>query len=236
MVTVHPFPGITPHPAHAPQVAALPYDVLTYQEACALVKNNPLSFLRVEKSEVDFGPEVSPVSTPVFEQAAANLARMLGAGTLIQDQSACFYLYQQQMGEHIQTGLVAGTAVADYHAGKIKKHEFTRTDKEDERTFHVDTVNANTGPVFLTCPHRAGIDQMLRRLTETAPEINFVAGDGIRHTLWKVADPAVIAEIEAIFRDVPALYIADGHHRAAAAAGFRPCGRPKIPATPAGKL
>jgi uncharacterized protein (DUF1015 family) len=230
MVDIHPFPGITPNPACAQEVAALPYDVLNYEEAKVLVDNNPRSFLRVEKSEVDFGPDVPSASAPVFQQAAANLAQMLREGTLMQDTTPCFYLYQQQMGDHLQTGLVAGSAIADLNAGKIKKHEHTRMDKEDERTFHIDTVNANTGAVFLTYQGRADMDNLVNRLTGTPPEINFVADDGIRHALWKVADSAVIAEIETIFRDVPATYIADGHHRAVAAARVQAMRQAKNPA------
>jgi len=218
MVAINPFCGLTPNPAQAHQVAALPYDVLNYPEAKALVANNPISFLRVEKSEVDFEPGVSAAAAPVFQQAAANLAQLVQSGALVQDASPCFYLYRQQMGPHVQTGLAAGSAIADYNAGRIKKHEFTRQDKEDERTFHVDAVNANTGPVFLTYPHRPELDDLLARLTAVAPEIDFVADDGIRHALWKIPNPAVIAQIQAIFAAIPATYIADGHHRAAAAA------------------
>lgn len=230
MVAIKPFPGLTPNPTYAQEVASLPYDVVNYEEAKILVKNNPRSFLRVEKSEVDFGPEISAASEPVFQRAAENLAHLLKDGTLIQDKRPCFYLYQQQWGDHIQTGLVAGSAVTDYNAGKIKKHEFTRHDKEDERTFHVNTVNANTGPVLLTYRHRAEIDNLVNRLIEAKPEINFVAEDGIRHTLWKVADPAVMAEFEAAFNDVPATYIADGHHRAAAASRVQTMRQEKNPA------
>lgn len=229
MVAIKPFPGLTPNPAYAHEVASLPYDVMSYEEAKMLVKNNPRSFLRVEKSEVDFGPEVSSMSEPVFQRAAANLVQMLQDGALLQAKSPCFYLYQQQMGDHIQTGLVAGSSVADYNTGKIKKHEFTRQDKEDERTWHVNTVNANTGPVLLTYPHRAEIDNLVDRLTGAKPEINFVAEDGIRHTLWQVANPAVMAEFEAIFKDISTTYIADGHHRAAAAARVRALRQEKNP-------
>lgn len=217
MVAIRPFKGFTPKPELADQIAALPYDVMSAEEARVITQKNPLSFLRVEKSEVEFGPSESPSKEAVITRGRDNLLRMIADGLLIQDSNPCFYLYRQKMGAHVQIGLVAGASVEEYHSGTIKRHEFTRKDKEDERAMHVDLVNANAGPVFLTYYHRSDMDAFVAEQTAKSPDIDFVADDGISHTLWRISRPEHIQKIETLFQAIPAMYIADGHHRAAAA-------------------
>jgi len=217
MVAIRPFKGFTPKPELADQIAALPYDVMSADEARAITQKNPLSFLRVEKSEVEFAASESPSKEAIITKGRDNLLRMIAEGLLIQDSNPCFYLYRQKMGAHVQIGLVAGASVEEYHSGTIKRHEFTRKDKEDERAMHVDLVNANAGPVFLTYYHRSDMDEFVSRCIAQKPDIDFVADDGISHTLWRISQPDQIQKIETIFQSIPTMYIADGHHRAAAA-------------------
>lgn len=217
MVMIKPFKGITPNPIYARYIASLPYDVMNFEEAKSIVANNQKSFLRVEKSEVDFDSEISISSDLIFKKAAENLNQMLDSDILHQDSIPNLYIYQQQMGEHIQTGLVCCSSINDYNNDIIKKHEFTRKDKEDERASHINIANANTGPVFLVYPHKKTLDAITDKITSGMPHINFVSDDNVRHTLWKISDSKLISKIESIFQNMPSTYIADGHHRAAAA-------------------
>ncbi|PIE02925.1 MAG: hypothetical protein CSA81_04225 [Acidobacteria bacterium] len=217
MVAIKPFKGFTPRPEMAEQVASPPYDVLSSEEAQQMASGNPNSFLRVVKSEIDFKDGAKPSKEQIFQRALENLNRLIDENILVQDDEPCFYLYQQKMGEHVQVGLVCGSSVDDYNAGKIKKHEFTRTDKENERTRHIEVINANTGPVFLTYGHRDDMDRFVEQILTRQPYIDLVAKDGIAHTLWKVHSKDEIAKIEGIFSELDATYVADGHHRAAAA-------------------
>jgi uncharacterized protein (DUF1015 family) len=200
------------------QVAALPYDVLNVAEARMQVRENPLSFLRVEKSEIDLPDAAGVEDRRIYAKAKENLEGMVRQGIFFQDKTAAFYLYRQKMGEHIQTGIVACVSIAEYETGRICRHEFTRKDKEKERTLHIDMVGAQTGPVFLTYRRQEAIERLTARVAERQPEYEFTAADGVVHTVWIIQNQAEILEVSEGFAPVEALYIADGHHRAAAAA------------------
>ncbi|MCL2669332.1 MAG: DUF1015 family protein [Syntrophaceae bacterium] len=217
MSQVVPFRALRPQKAFASQVAARPYDVLDVTEARQVVRDNPLSFLHVEKSEIDVPDAAGVEDLRIYERARDNLRKLRDEGVLAQDPAPVFYLYCQRMAGRTQTGIVACVSVAEYRAGQIRRHEWTRADKERERTLHVDTVGAQTGPVFLTYHGQAKIDRLMAEVMDQCPEYDFLASDGVAHTVWVIADPAVIREVEAGFAAVEALYIADGHHRAAAA-------------------
>jgi len=218
MALVLPFKAVRPQPQLASQVAALPYDVMTREEAKKAVAGNPLSFMHVEKSEIDVPDETQSNDTLIYQTAKRNFAQMQEKGTLLQDKSPCFYIYRQQMGGRKQTGIVGVMSVKEYDAGKIKKHELTRKDKEEDRINHVSTVNAQTGPVFISYRERQNLSKIVDKITSGTPEYDFTANDGVGHTAWVVADAKQIEEIKKEFQEVESLYIADGHHRAAAAA------------------
>jgi len=218
MSDIRPFKGLRPRPELVQKVASLPYDVLNYQEARELAKDNPMSFLHVIKAEIDFGPDVDIHSNKVYKRGAENFQKFLQDGILIQDDSPCFYIYQIAMGSHTQTGLMAGASVDEYEKGLIKKHEFTIKDKEDDRTCHVDILNADTGPVMLSYHSNEEIDKHLKKICDTSePAYDFTADDGIKHVLWVVSEARDVEHIQKLFKNVPAMYIADGHHRSAAA-------------------
>ncbi len=221
MARLEPFRALRPRPELAIRIAALPYDVLSVAEAREIVRANPLSFLRVEKSEVDLPPDTPSDDPRVFARGAENLKRLVTEGALIREASPALYVYQQRMGAHTQAGVVAGASIDEYEADRIKKHEHTRRDKEDERCHHVDTLDANTGPVFLTYPARAEIDALVAQVRRQPAEYDFTSEDGIQHTLWVIADPARVTALRTAFAGVPELYVADGHHRSAAATRVR---------------
>ena len=218
MSLVVPLKLLRPALTFAGRVAAPPYDVLDVAEARRLVRENPCSFLRVEKSEVDLADAGGVDDARIYARAKENLEDLVRRGVMLRDSAAAFYLYRQRMGAHVQTGIVAGVSLAEYEAGRIRRHELTREDKERERTRHIDTVGAQTGPVFLAYRGREEIDGLTVRVSAGLPEIDFTAPDGVAHTVWGIADPLLVWEITAAFGAVEALYIADGHHRAAAAA------------------
>jgi uncharacterized protein (DUF1015 family) len=174
--------------------------------------------MHVEKSEIDVPDQTKSNDMIIYQTAKHNFAQMRGKGILLQDKSPCFYIYRQQMGGRAQTGIVGLMSAIEYDAGKIKKHELTRKDKEDDRINHVNTVNAQTGPVFISYRERQNLNKIVDKITAGTPEYNFTADDGVIHTAWIVADGKQIEEIKKEFQQVDALYIADGHHRAAAAA------------------
>jgi len=218
MADIQPFKGLRPKPELVQKVACPPYDVLNLQEARELAKDNPLSFLHVVKAEIDFGPDIDAHSERVYKKGAENLQKFLRDGILIQDASPCFYIYQITMGNHTQLGLMLGASVDEYEKGLIKKHEFTRRDKEDDRARHVDILNANTGPVMLSYHAKGEIDKHLETICGTSkPVYGFTAEDGVRHVLWVVSEPKDIERIQKNFLNVELMYIADGHHRSAAA-------------------
>jgi uncharacterized protein (DUF1015 family) len=185
------------------------------EEARALTKDNPLSFLRVARAEVDLPPEIDPYSDTVYARAKENFAAFQRSGVLVREPEPCLYFYLLRMGQHVQTGLVACCHIEDYEQGIIRKHEKTRVDKETDRVRHLQAIQANSGPVFLAYRDVRAIDAIAESAMKEPPLYNFTAVDGVGHTVWKVAAPAALVEA---FRSVPLSYIADGHHRAAAAA------------------
>lgn len=217
MAKILPFNGLLAPAQTIAQVAAVPYDVVNSEEAAALASGNPLSFLRVSRPEIEMESGIDLHCDAVYEKAAANFKRLCAEAPLEIDPEKHLYLYRLQMGKHVQTGVVGAVSAAEYNAGIIKKHEKTRKDKEDDRTRHVMTLRSHTGPAFLTYRDSAVINAMIDQLTAEKPLCSFTAPDGIIHTLWRVA-PAASTELSQLFSAVPYLYIADGHHRSAAAA------------------
>jgi len=216
MALLQPFRAWRPTVALAPRVAAPPYDVLDSEEARKMAQGNEFSFLHISKSEIDLEPGTRVEDPRVYARARANFERMIAAGIFLREAAPSYYVYRQRMGHHVQTGMVAGASIDEYEDGRIKKHEHTRPDKEDDRTRHINTMNANTGPVFLIYPPRPAIDALVARICAGKPEYDFTSDDGIGHTLWVVSEPKTVAELRAAFVAVPALYVADGHHRSAA--------------------
>ncbi|MBN2255157.1 MAG: DUF1015 domain-containing protein [Deltaproteobacteria bacterium] len=218
MCTVIPFRAVRPVEKFAKDVASYPYDIIDSQEARALAADNPWSFLHVVKSEIDLPEDTDLYDDSVYEKAKQNYRRLLREGILVQDDKPCFYIYCQRMGGHEQFGIVGCAAINDYETGCIKKHELTRADKEIDRTKHIDRVNAQTGPVFLTYRKRQSIDDIVASVVAGPPEYDFTADDGISHAVWVIADADMIGSIRNEFQKVETIYIADGHHRAASAA------------------
>ena len=214
---IKPFRGLRPAPGRAPEVAAPPYDVLSSEEARARAEGKPWSFLHISKPEIDLPADIDPYDPAVYARAAGNLARMIGEGVLVRDASPCYYAYRLNMGSHEQTGLVASASVACYDANRIRKHEFTRPDKEDDRVRQIEATNAQTGPVLLAYPVSTAADTLIEKITQDAPAADVTADDGIRHRIWVCDDTAQIEAITRCFDGMEALYIADGHHRSAAA-------------------
>ena len=220
MASIAPFRAVRPVPASAAAVAAVPYDVVTTDEARQLASGNPLSFLHVSRPELGLPADTNPYSDIVYETAKRNYATLIERAPLVSEDAPSLYLYRLQMGAHVQTGLAACYSVDEYDAGVILKHEKTRKDKEDDRTRHIVDLRAQTGPVFLTYPAVAAIDAASARVAGGEPLFDLTAADGVRHTIWRIgADDA--AELTTLFANVPRLYIADGHHRAASAARAR---------------
>ena len=217
MATIQPFAALRPRPELASRLCELPYDVMSSDEARALAAGNPLSFLRVSKPEIDLPPGTDLYAPEVYAKGKENFDRLIADGALRRDAEPRFYFYRQIMGRHTQTGLVAAASCADYLGGVIKKHELTRVDKEDDRVRHIETLNAQTGPAFLTYRAVPTLDALAARVTAGAPEVDFTAPDGVRHSAWAVTDAADTVRIAAEFARIPCLYIADGHHRSAAA-------------------
>jgi len=217
MATLKPFAALRPAPALASQICELPYDVMSSEEARTMAAGKPLSFLHVSKPEIDLAPGVDLYSPAVYAKGLENFQRLIREGALKQDAQPAFYLYRQIMGSHAQVGLVAAASCQEYLANIIKKHEFTRPDKEDDRVRHIETLNSQTGPVFLTYRASAAVDAFVARKTAEAPAVDFTGTDGVRHTSWAVAGAEDIRFIEEQFAAIPYLYIADGHHRSAAA-------------------
>ncbi|MFO7618238.1 MAG: DUF1015 family protein [Thermoplasmata archaeon] len=215
MVTVRPFPGLRPKNNLAEKVAAPPYDVLDSSEAREMAKGDALTFLHVNKPEIDLPPETDPYSDAVYAKGAENLKKFIADGTMSQDGSPRFYFYRQIMNGHAQVGLVATVCAVEYNKGLIKKHEFTRPDKENDRVRHIMALNAQVGPVFLTYPDDAELNRIQADVCSEKPECDFVSKDGVRHTVWPIPD-GMNPNIESIFNEIPNLYVADGHHRSAA--------------------
>jgi len=221
MSIVKPFRGLRARPELASKVACPPYDVLSSKEARQLAAGNPISFLHVNKSEIDFDDKSNPYSDEVYRKAAENLKKLENDGVMIRDPKPCFYLYRLTMDGRRQTGLVALSSVDEYDAGKIKKHEHTRPEKVDDRANHILIVNAQVGPIFSTFKQSSEIDGVFNNIQAIRPDVDFVSDDKIRHELWVVSDDNTISEIENAFGKLPFMYIADGHHRSEAASEVR---------------
>lgn len=217
MAEIRPFRAVRPVPELAAKVAALPYDVMSSEEARQMVEGNPYSFLHVDKAEIDLEPQIDLYDQRVYEQAARALQKMIADGILREEAKPCYYVYRQIMGERAQTGLVACAAIDDYLHNKIKKHELTRADKEIDRTRHVDCCDANTGPIFLTYPAQTDINTTVAAWMTRVPIYDFTSEDGIRHIIWVIDDDAVLKRLTDLFAEIETLYIADGHHRSASA-------------------
>jgi uncharacterized protein (DUF1015 family) len=216
MPLIRAFTGLRPAPGRADDVAAPPYDVMNEAEAREMVKGRPWSFLHISRPEVDLPEGVDPYAPEVYAKAAENLQKMVSDGVLVRDQKPCYYVYRLTMGEHRQTGLVAAASVEAYDNDRIKKHEFTRPAKEDDRVRQVDALNAQTGPVFLVYPSAPQVDDVLAETTQSDAHVDITAADGVRHEIWVVDDAATVDQLTRDFDAMSALYVADGHHRSAA--------------------
>lgn len=218
MAKVKPFRGLRPPKQFVEQVASKPYDVLSSEEARAEAEGNEKSLYHIIKPEIDFEPGTGEHEQKVYNKAVENFQKFQREGWLVQDEKEQYYLYAQTMDGRTQYGLVVGASVDDYLTGKIKKHELTRKEKEVDRMHHIEINNANIEPVFLSFPTNEVLERVIAQTAKTEPEYDFVSEDGIGHTLWCISDDAVINEITEAFAKIPYLYIADGHHRTAAAA------------------
>ena len=217
MAKILPFKGFLPPASLAELVSSPPYDTLSSDEARSRTKNNNKSFLRVIKPEVDFKIGTEPSGSKLHEHAATNLTNYISNGNLIEDKDQCLYIYQISMGAHVQTGIIAAVSVEEYDSGLIKKHEYTRPEKEDDRTMHIQVTKANTGPVFLTFRNDGSFNNQISGVINRDRDISFEADDGTLHSIWRIQDSNTINEISTFFKRVRSLYIADGHHRAASA-------------------
>lgn len=215
MINIHAFQGLVPAKEFADRVNCVPYDVINTEEAVSLAQGNPYSLLHVDRAEIDLPEGTDIYSDEVYKKAAENFAFLQKEGALVREKEACVYLYRQVMGTHSQTGLAVVCGVQDYENNLIKKHEKTRPDKENDRTRLIDSIGATTGPVFLTYRDVPELLMLSKKIESTPPTYDFTAPDGIRHSVWRVAGGKEFIEI---FKKIPAVYIADGHHRAASAA------------------
>jgi len=217
MSLIKPFRGLRPVAGRADDVVAPPYDVVDRAEAKALVEGRPWSFLHISRPEIDLADDVGPYDASVYAKGRENLDRMVEEGVLVRDAVPCYYAYRLTMGGHVQLGLVATASVEAYDQGRIKKHEFTRPVKEDDRVRQIDTLNAQTGPVFLVYPASPVVDGILREVSARPADVDVTAQrDGVRHEIWKIDQVDTVAALTAAFDAMPALYVADGHHRSAA--------------------
>ena len=221
MAVIKPFRALRPPKDLVEKVSALPYDVMNVEEACAMAAGNPNSFLHISRAEIDLPPEVDPHDDSVYLQGRLNLGDFIKRGILIQDRHDCFYVYRQQMGSISQTGLVVCASVDDYQSGVIKKHEHTRADKEEDRVKHIDHLDANDEPVFYLSRSCAEVEGIIEGITNNSPEYDFISDDGVGHTAWIISDQILIDRLIVLFATIPRLYVADGHHRSAAASRVR---------------
>ena len=229
MAIIKPFRALRPPVQLAENVAALPYDVMDVAEARAMAAGNPHSFLHISRPEIDLGPDVHPYDQAVYEKGRQNLADFICQGILASDQEECFYVYRQKMGLTTQTGLVACASVDDYQSGVIKKHEHTRPDKEDDRVKHIDYLDANDEPVFYIFRACGEIELIIANIVTRVPEYDFVTDDGVSHTLWIIDERGAVQRLTELFAALPRLYVADGHHRSAAAERVRELRRAQNP-------
>lgn len=216
MPLIKPFTGLRPAEGRADDVVAPPYDVMNAAEAREMVEGRPWSFLHISRPEVDLPVDTDPYSDEVYAKAAENLQKMISEGVLVRDPSDSYYVYRLTMGSHVQTGLVAAASVEAYDADRIKKHEFTRPVKEDDRVRQVEALNAQTGPVFLVYKANQVVDDLLKRVSSNPADVDVTAKDGVRHEIWVMSDPDQVATLTEAFDAMNAIYVADGHHRSAA--------------------
>jgi uncharacterized protein (DUF1015 family) len=214
---IQPFRALRPAPRRASEILAPPYDVLSSAEARQKADGKPHSFLHISKPEIDLPEKTDPYDPVVYAKAAENLKRMTDAGVLVRDSAPCYYVYRLTRLGKVQTGLGAVASVADYNTNRIRKHELTTPVKEDDRVRQIDAVNAQTGPVMIAYPAAPEIDGILARAAQGEPDVDVTADDGVRHQLWPIRDAATISALTQAFDALPAIYIADGHHRSAAA-------------------
>ena len=217
MALIRPFAAYRPAPGREERIAALPYDVYNREEATQVVKGNPDSFLTIDRAETGFGPEVDTYAPQVYERASRLLQEKIAAGDFVKESSPCFYLYEQTFQGRSQTGIAACASIDDYLDNTIKKHENTRAEKEQDRIRHVDVCNMQTGPIFLAYRTNDTMRDITAQVKEDKPVYDFVAEDGVGHRVWVIEDTATIQRISECFEQIPALYIADGHHRCASA-------------------
>ncbi|MBW4055624.1 MAG: DUF1015 domain-containing protein [Proteobacteria bacterium] len=229
MAVIKPFRALRPPKELVEKVSALPYDVMNVEEACAMAVGNPNSFLHISRPEIDLPAEVDPHDESVYAQGRLNLGDFIRRGILSQDRHDCFYVYRQQMGTISQTGLVVCASVDDYQSGVIKKHEHTRADKEEDRVKHIDYLDANDEPVFYLSRSCAEVEEIIEGVTNGPPEYDFISNDGVGHTAWVISDQTLIDRLTDLFTAIPKLYVADGHHRSAAAGRVRELRREKNP-------
>jgi uncharacterized protein (DUF1015 family) len=221
MAFIKPFKGVRPTKELAEKVAALPYDVMNTQEAMQMAAGNEVSFLHISRPEIDLPAEIDIHADEVYEQGHRNLQAFLERGVLLQDKTERYYIYRQKMAGITQTGLVVCAGVDDYQSGAIKKHELTRADKEEDRVRHIDALNANDEPVFYTYRNDPVITAAIEKATGAAALYDFTTSDGVSHTLWAMEEPDQIRMLTERFAAIPTLYVADGHHRSAAASRVR---------------
>jgi len=217
LTLIKPFRALRPAPGRAADILAPPYDVLTSAEARERAKGKPWSFLHISKPEIDLDPGVDPYDRSVYAKAAENLGRMVGAGVLIRDAKPSYYVYRLTWRDRQQTGLAAVASVADYNTNRIRKHEFTTPVKEDDRVRQIEAVNAQTGPVMIAYRAAPEIDSILAAAAKRVPDVDVTADDGVRHEMWVIGDEDTVGRLTRAFDAMPAIYIADGHHRSAAA-------------------
>ena len=217
MAIVRAFKGIRPVEELASKIAALPYDVMSSEEAREMVVGDPNTFLHVDRAEVDLDPSIDIHDKKVYEQARENLDGLISEGKLIQDEKPYLYIYRQIMNGRAQTGLVFCASIDEYINNKIKKHEFTRADKELDRINHVDYCDSNTGPIFLTYKEDDVASEVIKAWSKRQPTYDFISEDGIQHIVWVIDNEIIVSEIIDLFKDVDNFYIADGHHRSASA-------------------
>ena len=217
MKLIKPFGGLRPPRILASKVASHPYDVLNRKEAYEIAKDNPHSFLHINKPEIDLDHQIDPYDREVYRKGKENLANFIQEGTLQRDQEDNYYVYKQIMGSHEQVGLVAVASVEAYEENLIKKHEFTRPDKEDDRVNHMKSLGAQVGPVFLTYKSVETVNHLIKEITDTEPEYDFESDFNTRHVFWVVKDRNTVEKIDSAFDGIDHLYVADGHHRSAAA-------------------
>ncbi len=221
MAIIKDFKGLRPKKEFVEKVVSPPYDVVSTEEARELAKDNPYSFLHVIRPEIDLPPSISIYDEEVYKKAKENLEKLIKDGIMFQDDEPYIYIYRQIMGDHMQTGFVVGASVDDYEMDIIKKHELTREEKEMDRTKHILYTNANTGPVFLVYRANEETDSFLSLVDSLEPEYNFKSDDGIEHIFWVIKNRKTIEKIKNSFKKIDYLYVADGHHRSAAATRVR---------------